>query len=146
MSLNWISWMNLFAIVCLILINIIASRKGLSGSFSSKYLIVNVLEQIGRYGCMVLMVLPIFTKGWEFGFSSVAEMLIWVCFMPLLLIIYGVLWIRKPKGGAGILYALAIIPVILFLLNGLLLCHPALMVASFVFGVCHFMIVKENIG
>lgn len=145
MGFNWINWVNLLAIVCLILINIIASRKGLSGSFNSKYLIVNFLEQIGRYGCMALMILPVFTKGWEFGFSSAVEMIIWMCFMPLLLIIYSVLWIRKSKGGAGILYALAIIPVVLFLLNGLLLHHPALIVASFVFGVCHFMIVKENV-
>ncbi len=138
------NWINLLAILYLILINIIASRRGSSASFNSKYWIVNVFEQIGRYGCMALMILPIFTKGWEFGFSSVVEMLIWICLTPVLFIIYSVLWIRKSKGGAGVLYGLAIVPVVLFLLNGILLRHFALMVASFVFGICHFMIVKEN--
>ncbi len=145
MSFNWINWTNLLAVACLILINVIVLRKGLSGNFDSKYLIVNILEQIGRYGCMALMILPVFTKDWEFGFSSVIEMLIWMCLTPLFLIIYSVLWIRKSKGGAGVLYALAIIPVVLFLLNGFLLHHPALIAASSVFGVCHFMIVKENV-
>lgn len=144
MSFHWINWVNLAAVVYLISINIIVSRKGLSGSFNSKYLLVNILEQMGRYGCMALMFLPVFTKGWKFGFSSVAEMLIWMCSTPLLCIVYSILWIRKPKGGAGILYALAIVPVVLFLLNGLLLRHPALIASSVIFGTCHFMIVKEN--
>lgn len=145
MSFNWFNWINLLAVVCLILINIIVSRKGLSGSFNSKHLLVNILEQIGRYGSMALMILPIFTRGWEFGFSSVTEMLIWACLTLLLLVIYGFLWVKKAGGGVSILYALAIIPVVLFLLNGILLHHPALIVVSLVFGVCHFMIVRENV-
>lgn len=145
MSFNWINWINLLAVVCLILINIIVSRKGLSGSFNSKHLIVNILEQIGRYGCMVLMILPIFTRSWEFGFASVTEMLIWVCLTPLLLVIYSFLWVKKVSGGVGIVYALAIVPIVLFLLNGILLRHPALGIASVVFGTFHCIIVKENV-
>ena len=110
MSFNWVNWINLLVVMCLILINIIAAREGLSGSFNSKYLIVNIFEQIGRYGCMTLMILPIFTGDWEFGFVSVTEMLIWVCLTPILLMIYIFLWIKKASGGAGILYALAIVP------------------------------------
>lgn len=145
MSFNWVNWINLLVVMCLILINIIAAREGLSGSFNSKYLIVNIFEQIGRYGCMPLMILPIFTGDWEFGFVSVTEMLIWVCLTPILLMIYIFLWIKKASGGAGILYALAIVPCVLFLLNGILLRHLALGVTSLVFGVSHFIIVKENV-
>lgn len=145
MSFNWVNWINLLVVMCLILINIIAVREGLSGSFNSKYLIVNIFEQIGRYGCMILMILPIFTRDWEFGFVSVTEMLIWLCLTPVLLMIYIFLWIKKASGGAGILYALAIVPSVLFLLNGILLRHPALGVISLVFGVSHFIIVKENV-
>ena len=63
MSFNWINWINMAAVVWLILINVIAAQKGLSDSFNSKHLIVNIFEQIGRYGCMALMILPIFTRG-----------------------------------------------------------------------------------
>lgn len=145
MSFNWINWINLLAVACLILINAIVSRKGLSDSFNSKYLIVNILEQIGRYGCIALMILPIFTKNWRFRFVSAAEMLIWVSLTILLLVIYSFLWSRKSNGGAGILYALAVVPFILFLLNGILLRHPALVVVSFIFGTFHLIITKENV-
>lgn len=145
MSFGWINWINMATVVCLVLINIIAVRKGLADSFNSKYLLINILEQIGRYGCMALMIFPIFTKGWEFGFSSVTEMLIWICLTMLLLMIYSLLWGKKANGGAGIYYGLAIIPVVLFLMNGILLQHFALVIVSLVFGIFHFIIVKENV-
>ena len=144
MSFNWINWINVLAVACLILINVIVSRKGLSDSFNSKHLIINILEQIGRYGCMALMILPIFTRGWKFSFASVAEMLIWLSLTILLLIIYSFLWVKKGNGKVEILYALAVVPAILFLLNGILLRHPALVVVSLVFGIFHFIIIKEN--
>ena len=42
------------------------------------------------------------------------------------------------------LYGLAIVPVILFLMNGILLRHYALIAASLLFGACHLMVVQEN--
>ncbi len=145
MSFNWINCINMAAVVWLILINVIVARKGLFDSFNSKHLIVNIFEQIGRYGCMVLMILPIFTSGWKFGFGSVAEMLIWISLTILLLVIYSFLWVKKENGKVFVFYGLALVPVVLFLLNGILLRHPALVAASLVFGVYHFLIVKENV-
>ena len=133
------------AVVWLILINVIAARKGLSDSFNSKHLIVNIFEQIGRYGCMALMILPMFTRGWKFGFRSVVEMLVWICLTILLLVIYSLLWVKKANGGVFVLYGLAFAPAVLFLLNGIILRHPALVVTSLVFGIFHFLIVKENV-
>lgn len=144
-SFNLINMINVLAVACLILMNVIAYRKDLSDSFNSKYFIINILEQVGRYGCMALMVLPIFTRGWEFGFASATEMLIWASLTIVLLVMYGFLWGKKAHGGAGILYALAVVPAILFLMNGILLCHPTLVAISLVFGIFHFLIVKENI-
>ncbi len=145
MNFNWINWGNMVSVACLIAINMIAVRKGVSENFCSKYTAINIFEQIGRYGSMALMIFPFITRGWKFGFMSVIEMLIWVCTTVLLLAIYGLLWIKKSAGGVGILYGLAIVPVILFLLNGILLRHFTLVIASLVFGVFHFAIVKENI-
>ncbi len=145
MRFNWINWINMTAVVWLILINVIAARKGLSDSFNSKHLIVNIFEQIGRYGCMALMILPMFTRGWKFGFGSVTEMLVWICSTILFLVIYSFLWVKKANGGVFVLYGLAFVPAVLFLLNGILLRHPVLAAASLVFGVFHFLIVKENV-
>ena len=130
MSFNWINWINLAAVVWLISINVIAARKGLSDSFRSKHLIVNVLEQTGRYACMAFMILPVFTSGWKFGFGSAAEMVVWISSTILLLGIYSFLWAKKANGGGVVLYGLALVPAVLFLLNGVLLRHPALAAAA----------------
>ena len=145
MSFRWINWINMAAVVWLIVINVIVARKGLSDSFNSKHLIVNIFEQIGRYGCMALMILPVFTRGWKFGFRSVTEMFVWICLTILLPAIYSFLWVKKVNGGVSVLYGLTFVPAVLFLLNGILLRHPALVAASLVFGIFHFLIVKENI-
>ena len=58
MSFIWISWINAAAVAWLISVNVIAARKGLAESFSSSRLLVNAFEQIGRYGCMALMIFP----------------------------------------------------------------------------------------
>jgi hypothetical protein len=52
--------------------------------------------------------------------------------------------VKKREGSICILYGLAIVPVILFLMNGILLRHIALILVSLMFGVCHLMIVWEN--
>ena len=145
MRFNWINWINMAAVVWLVLINVIVARKGLSDSYNNKHSIVNILEQIGRYGCMVLMILPVFTSGWKFGFDSVVEMLIWISLTILLLAIYSFFWVKKANGNVFVFYGLALVPTVLFLLNGIILRHPALVVASLVFGIFHFLIVKENI-
>ncbi len=144
MRFNWINWINLAAVVWLVVINVIAARKGFSDRFHSKRLIVNILEQIGRYGCMALMILPVFASSWKFAFGSVAEMLIWISLTILLLAIYSFLWIKKASGKVPVSYGLALVPAVLFLLNGIMLRHLALAVTSLVFGIFHFLIVKEN--
>ncbi len=53
---------------------------------------------------------------------------------------------KKANGGVFVLYGLAFVPVALFLMNGIILRHPALVAASLVFGVFHFLIVKENMN
>ncbi len=144
MEFGWINGINLTVVILLILINIVAFKTGAAEGFSSKFRIINVLEQIGRYGCMIFMVLPIWIKNWKFGFQSVGEMLLWIASTVILLLLYGFLWIKKRRGSIGTLYGLAIVPVILFLMNGILLRHYAWIAASLLFGTCHLMVVQEN--
>ena len=143
MQFGWINAVNAFAVVFLIAANLIAVRRGVAGDFKSRYALVNVLEQIGRYGCMALMILPL-TAGWEFGFAAEWRMIAWLLLTVLLLAVYAVLWCRKRRGGTAVLYGLAVVPVCLFLMNGVLLRHWALAAAALLFGVCHIFIVHEN--
>jgi hypothetical protein len=144
MKFGWINVINAAAVISLILINIIAARKEKCGNLRSKHWMVNLFEQIGRFGCMIFMIFPIFARKWKFGFGSVGEMLLWLGLTVLLLMIYIILWMIKRDDRIGIMYGLAIVPVILFLMNGILLRHPALIAASLIFGVCHLTIVREK--
>lgn len=144
MQFGWINGINTVTVIILVLINIIAGKKGLCSDLRSTHLLVNLFEQIGRYGCMLFMILPAFTRNWKFSFGSMDKMFIWLGLTVLLLTVYILLWMKKRNGSTSILYGLATVPVILFLVNGLLLCHPALIIVSLIFGGCHLMIVHEN--
>lgn len=144
MNFGWINWINAGAVACLVGINILAAHKGIAGSMASRHMLINVLEQVGRYGCMALMIFPVAAEGWKFGFRSVGEMFLWLLGTAAALICYGGLWMQKRQGGRGALYGLALLPVCLFFMNGLLLRHGLLIGFSLLFGVCHVMILREN--
>lgn len=144
MRFGWINAVNAAAVVFLIAVNLIAARRGIAGDFRSRHAVVNVLEQIGRYGCMALMILPL-TAGWEFGFSAEWRMVAWLLLTVLLLVIYAVLWGFKRRGSKTVLYGLALVPVCLFLANGVLLSHWALAAFALLFGAAHLWIVCENV-
>lgn len=144
MRFGWINAVNAVAVAVLIAANVIAARRGIAGDFKSRRAFVNVFEQIGRCGCMALMILPL-TARWEFGFSDVWRMIAWLVLTVLLLAGYCALWAFKRRGGTKVLYALAIVPVCLFLVNGVLLGHWLLAAFALLFGVFHLWIVRENV-
>lgn len=144
MQFGWISGINAAVILILVIINIIAAKKELCVDLKSKRFTVNLLEQAGRYGCMFFMILPFLTQNREFAFGSAAAMFAWLGLAGLLLSVYIILWMKKRGGGTGILYGLTAIPAVLFLINGILLCHPILITAALLFGAAHLMIVREN--
>lgn len=145
MTFGWINAVNSVAVIWLILINMVAVKRGIAGNMKSVHPTMNLLEQVGRYACIIFMIFPIVINKWEFGFPSVAEMFLWLGATVILLIVYSVLWIKKKSGGKAVLYGLAIVPAILFLINGILLRHWLLLAFSLLFGICHIQIVRENI-
>ena len=133
-------WINLFGagIVVLIMIpNIIYAVKQKQDEVQEKipkYL--SACEQVGRYGCIVLMWLPLLV--WKFGFGSVEELLVYLIANGLLLLSYYLFWTfyfrKKALSNA---MALAIIPTLIFLLSGILLRHWLLVIAAVIFGFAH---------
>lgn len=140
------SWINLFGLVIVILMllpNIIYAVKfhGLENKCKNK--IMNIIEQIGRYSSMFLIVFNIGIA--EFGFSSVEAFII--CFVGniLLIIAYWIIWMLYYK--KMILWksmALAIIPTVIFLLSGITLRHYFLVVSAIVFGIGHIYVTYQN--
>lgn len=103
----------------------------------------NILEQVGRYGAMALMVFPLGV--WKFGFPSVAGMLVYVFGNVGLLLAYWAVWgtyFRKPTRNRA--FALAVLPTCIFLLSGLTLRHWLLVLAAVLFGGAHLYVTSEN--
>ncbi len=143
MRFGWINAVNAAFVVLLIVISTIGQKKSGLPLMKSKHKLLNISEQLGRYACMALMIVPLL-PGFEFGFSSEASMVLWLLLPILFLIGYTLLW-TKAKRGSDVLFGLAILPALLFLSCGVLLRHPALICAALLFGVSHTLIVRESI-
>ena len=133
-------WINLFGagIIVLIMIpNIIyAARQKQDETQIEVPHGLSACEQVGRYGCIILMWLPLLV--WKFGFGSVEEFLIHLIGNGALLLCYYLSWmLYSRKKTLSVAMALAIIPTAIFLLSGILLQHWLLVAFAILFGACH---------
>ena len=139
-------WINLFGgiIVILLLIpNIVYALKNRGEKNLCTDRTMNLLEQIGRYGCIVLMWLPLLV--WKFGFRSVPEMLLYFAGNGALLLLYWLVFARYLKERtAKRALVLAILPACVFLLSGLLLRHWLLAGFAVLFAVGHIYVTAVN--
>lgn len=141
-----ISWLNLFGLMILVFLmipNIIYAVKFHGSDNRSRNRTMNLLEQIGRYASMFLMVFNIGIA--EFGFSSVALFLVYLAGNILLLLIYWIIWFLffiEQKTWKSM--ALAIIPAVIFLISGITLRHYLLIFSAVLFGVGHICITWQN--
>lgn len=139
-------WINIFgiAIVAIILIpNIFYAIKfkNIENNYTGKAM--TIIEQIGRYACMLLMILPLGV--WSFGYSSKVAMLIYMIGNIILLVAYWGIWVLYYKTQTvGKAIVLAVIPTCIFLISGTTLQHWLLVVASILFGVGHIYITYQN--
>lgn len=140
------SWLNIFGliIVALILIpNIIYAIAVKGQKNKCKNMFMNILEQVGRYACMLLMIFNVGIA--EFGFSNVVLFLAYLFGNAVLLVAYWVVWMlyfKKPSFGKQI--ALAVIPTAIFLLCGVTMGHWLLVIFAVVFGVAHVYVTCKN--
>lgn len=136
-------WMT--GIVVLLLIpNLIYALRHRDGGISGPNRAINLLEQIGRFGCMIFMVVPLGVRGGEFGFYSWEELIIWAAGITLLLLAYYVCWAFYAwRPGRRLAVALAVIPCGIFLLSAILLRHWVLAVFTGFFTGTHLYIVQH---
>ena len=140
------SWINLFGLVFVVLMlipNIIYAIKYREQKNLCENKVMNILEQIGRFASIFLMVFSIGVS--EFGFSSVNVFLVYGLGNIVLLLAYFVIWIMffcKKTLWKGM--ALAVIPSFLFLLSGVTLQHWLLVCSAILFGVGHIYVSYEN--
>lgn len=144
-QIGW-SWINIWGFILVVLMllpNILYAFRfrGQENKVTNKWIIL--VEQIGRYASMFLMV---FNMGIaEFGFQSVVAFLVYGIGNLLLLVTYWIIWIlyfKEQKLWKSM--ALAILPTCMFLLSGITLRHVFLVVSAVVFGIGHIYITYQN--
>ena len=139
-------WLNIFGLILVVLIlvpNIIYAFKFRDQQNKCTNKIMNIIEQVGRYGCMFLMIFNIGIA--EFGFASKAMFLVYLIGNATLLISYWIIWILYfKKQTYWEQLALAIIPTCLFLLSGITIQHYLLVIWSVIFGIGHIFVTNKN--
>ncbi len=136
--------MGLIAVILLLLPNIIYAIKYRDAKNKCSNKVMNILEQVGRYACMILMVFCIGMDG--FGFGSVGDFLIYLLGNSALLLLYWIVWIlffisQKPWKSM----TLAVLPAVIFLLSGITLRHWLLVVFAVIFAVAHIYVTYQNV-
>lgn len=143
MEFGWINAAGGMIVILMLIPNVVYALRCPGGGSGSGSRSMNMLEQIGRYASMALMIFPIGV--WKFGFPSVAAMLVYVFGNAGLLVCYWVYWalyFRRADRDRALMLAVA--PVCIFLLSGLTLRHWLLVLAAAVFGVGHVYVTRRN--
>lgn len=143
MDMNGINLMGLIIVLLMLVPNILyaLTHRGVQNACTRRGM--NLIEQVGRYGSMLLMVLPLGVG--SFGFRSGRAFGIWLAGMAALLVVYGILWVvYVHRAQRVVALLLAIVPSMLFLLHGLLLRHWLLVLFGGLFGVGHIYVTDQN--
>ena len=139
-------WMNVFGLIIIVLFlipNIIYKFKVKNYQKLNTNKFMKVLEQIGQYGCMFLMVFD-FGMG-ELGFDSIEALLVYLFGNIILLILYWILWILYfIREAYWKKITLAVIGTCLFLLSGITMTYTLLIILGILFGIGHIYIASKN--
>ena len=144
MKFGWINAFGAATVILMLLPNIIYAMKNKDEKNLCTNKFMNVIEQAGRYGCIIFMWLPLFV--WEFGFGSVLEMILYVALNAALILAYWIAYaVYFKKKNAPLALTLAILPSCIFLLSGILLRHWLLVCFAALFAVGHIYVTKKNV-
>ena len=139
-------WINVFGAVVVILMlipNIVYAIKNRDEKNLCTNRLMNLIEQVGRYACIVLMWLPLLV--WKFGFQSVFEMLLYLFGNGVLLLVYWIVFFRHMrKKSAAKALTLAVLPSCIFLMSGILLRHWLLTGFAVLFAIGHIYVTLKN--
>lgn len=140
-------WINIFGLVFMVIImipNVIFALKckdGFGNRWKNKA--VEVLEQIGRYGCFAFMVINI-PKTW-FGWTSDESFALYLIVDAVLVTAYCMIWaVCFKKNSVFRALGLSIIPSVIFLFSGIMSRSVLLMISALIFAPCHILISYKN--
>ena len=133
-------WFNIFGLIFIVIIMIpniiyaIKCKDGFINKWSNK--MVELLEQIGRFGCFGFMIINI--PGTWFGWWSDEAFAVYLIINALLVVLYCVLWIICwKKNSIFRALALSIIPSVVFLFSGIISRSILLILTALLFAPSH---------
>ncbi|MBS5937596.1 hypothetical protein [Clostridium sp.] len=139
-------WLNIYGLIIMIVImipNIIFAMK--EKNFESKYnnKLIEVIEQIGRFGSMFLMIFNISFLNYGYCFYNAKK--VYMILVGVLALAYCLTWVLYfKKATISKAMALAIIPTLIFLFSGLISFNILLIITSVLFGIGHLTITYYN--
>lgn len=140
-------YFNIFGLIFVAVImipNILFAMKwkdGFENKWNNKS--VEMIEQIGRFGCVGFMILNI--PGTWFGWWSDGAFAIYLLVDTVLAILYCTVWvIFFKKNRMFRAMALSIIPSVLFLFSGIMSRSILLILSAVLFAPSHIMISYKN--
>ena len=143
MEFGWINVFGAITVILMLIPTIVSAIQNKNEKNLCTNRFMNIVEQIGRYACIVFMWLPLIV--WKFGFASVLEMVLYMACNGTLLAAY---WISfafyLKRRTARLALVLAILPSCIFLLSGILLRHWLLVSFAVLFAVGHIYVTYKN--
>lgn len=103
-----------------------------------------IMENIGRYGCIVFMILVV--PGIPFGWSSNEAFVVYLFVNVVLTVCYWLIWlIYLKKDSLFKAIMLSFIPSFIFFYSGLSSHYLYLMISALLFGISHIYLSVKNV-
>lgn len=142
--MGWFNYYGLAAVVAILLPNIIyalSHRDGFGNKYSNKT--VEVLEQIGRYGCMCFMVFNVPYTYFNFWFDN--ALVVYLSVNGALCLAYLICWIALwNKNSKSKALSLSVLPSVIFVFSGIVLVNIPLIAFAVLFAVNHILLSYKN--
>ena len=140
-------WFNAFGLAFIVVIMIpnivfaVRCKEGFENRWNNKA--IEIIEQIGRFGCFGFMIFNI--PGTWFGWWSDEAFAVYLIIDSLLITLYCAIWaICWKKNSVFRALALSIIPSVIFLFSGVISRSILLIITSMLFIPSHIMISYKN--
>jgi hypothetical protein len=143
MEFGWINVFGAIIVILMLIPNIVYAIKNKDETNLCTNRFMNIIEQVGRYACIVFMWLPLIV--WKFGFASVFEMVLYLACNGTLLAAYWISFaVYMKRKNMRLALVLSILPSCIFLLSGILLRHWLLVGFAVLFAVGHIYVTYKN--
>ena len=142
--MQWFNYYGLLIVVVLMVPNIIFAirrKEEFANNYQNKA--IEIMEQIGRYACLFLMIFNIPYTYFDFWFEHALAVYLIVngCLCLAYLTFWVICWNKKGKLRA---LSLSIIPSTVFLVSGVILGYIPLIAFAIIFGVNHILLSYRN--